>query len=775
MATPSPAQTFTTIYDFCSQPNCTDGSLPTAGLVQGTDGNFYGTTTGGTVFKVTPGGALTTLHSFSGPDGANPMAELVQGNDGNFYGTTLSGGANDDPSCVFGGYIGCGTVFKVTPGGSFTTIYSFCSQQYCFDGANPSSALVRGADGNLYGTSNGQTGGTFYEITPGGALATLYHFCSQPSCADGEFPRTLVQGSDGNFYGTTYAGGTGNNCTLSGSIGCGTVFKITPQGTLTTLYSFDNAHGCYPEAGLVEGTDGNFYGTTEGGGAQGYCGYPVPAGGTVFKITPAGTLTTLYSFCSQTNCTDGSGPHGEMVQATDGNFYGTTNGGGNPSSGGGYGTIFKISSSGAFTSLYKFCSLANCADGILPYGRLIQAADGNFYGTTYEQGTTYAGTIFRLGVGLVLSPMQFIPVTPCRLVDTRQTQDPIQGGTFQNFDVPRLGGCNIPATATAYSLNVTAIPPGRLGFLTIWPAGRQQPGVSLLNSLDGRIKANAAIVPVGANAEVSVYANNTTDVLLDINGYFTTPSGSTLQFYPLTPCRVVDTRNPDGPLAGPFLQANHERDFPVLESSCIPSGVTPAAYSFNVTAVPNPAGQRLGFLSVWPQGQDRPTVSTLNNVTGTIVANAAIVPAGTGGGIAVYPNDTTDLLIDINGYFASPGTDGLSLYAVPSCRVLDTRGSDGNGPPFTGEKTVNVTGSQCSPPSSARAYVFNATVVPPGRLGFLTLWPDGEGRPLASTLNATDGAITSNMAIVPSSNGSIDAFANDLTQLILDISSYFAP
>jgi hypothetical protein len=157
------------------------------------------------------------------------------------------------------------------------------------------------------------------------------------------------------------------------------------------------------------------------------------------------------------------------------------------------------------------------------------------------------------------------------------------------------------------------------------------------------------------------------------------------------------------------------------------------------------------------------------------VANAAIVPAGTDGGVAAYPNNTTDLVIDINGYFAAPGTGGLSLYPVAPCRVLDTRGPDGNGPQFMGEKTVNVTGSPCAPPSSAQAYVFNATVVPPSRLGFLTLWPDGQDRPTASTLNALDGAITSNMAIVPSSNGSIDAYANNLTQLILDISSYFAP
>jgi probable HAF family extracellular repeat protein len=369
-------------------------------------------------------------------------------------------------------------------------------------------------------------------------------------------------------------------------------------------------------------------------------------------------------------------------------------------------------------------------------------------------------------------PLQLVTVTPCRLVDTRQTGGPIQGGSSRSFTVPALGGCHIPSTAGAYSLNVTVVPPGPLSYLTIWPTGQSQPTTSLLNSTDGRTKANAAIVPAGTSGAVSVYVSNTTNVILDIDGYFEPPASGTYQFYPLTPCRLVDTRGADGELGGPRLVAQTARSFPLLMSSCIPAGLHPNAYSLNFTVIPSPSGQPLGYLTVWPTGETQPGVSTLNNPTATVVANAAIVPAGTSGAIDVYPSNTTDLLIDIDGYFAPAGTGGLSMYPAAPCRVLDTRQSGGS---FVGEKNVNVVGSACAPPSSAAAYIFNATVVPPGSMPYLTLWPNGEPQPTVSTLNAPDGFITSNMAIVPTTNGSIDAYAKSLTQLLLDISGYFAP
>jgi uncharacterized repeat protein (TIGR03803 family) len=479
------------------------------------------------------------------------------------------------------------------------------------------------------------------------------------------------------------------------------------------------------------------------------------------------------------------------MQGTDGSLYGTTFAGGTN----GYGTVFKITLGGALTTLYSFCSMANCTDGSYPTAGLVQATDGNFYGTTANGGSSSnchggCGTVFKLDVGIVLSPVQFVPVTPCRLYDTRTESGgdgPIQGGTFQFFNLPQLAelGKNCPAfslaSASAYSLNVTVVPQGLLDYLTIWPAGRPLPVVSALNSYDARVKAVAAIVQAGASQAVSVFVTGTTDVILDIDSYFTTPSQETLQFYPLPPCRVADTRNVTDfapGLGAPYLMGNMERKFPVLNAAMnkVPCVIPNSAqsYSLNFTAVPHGS---LGYLTVWPTGENQPGVSTLNSYGGQVTANAAIVTAGMGGDISAFVTNDTDLVIDIDGYFAAAGQNGLSLYPVVPCRLLDTRPPLGNGS-FSGTLSppVDVVGSPCAVPSQSQAYVFNATVVPVGSLGYLTLWPYGGQLPVASTLNAYDGAVTSNLAIVSAGqNGEVEAFAYGTTYLILDISSYFAP
>jgi hypothetical protein len=371
--------------------------------------------------------------------------------------------------------------------------------------------------------------------------------------------------------------------------------------------------------------------------------------------------------------------------------------------------------------------------------------------------------------------LRFVPVTPCRVVDTRLATGSFGGpglyGNSRDFALPN-GACGIPTTAKAYALNVTVVPGGPLGYLTIWPTGQPQPTVSTLNSLDGRIKANAAIVPAGTGGAITVYASAATDVVLDINGYFTSDTGQ-LAFYPVTPCRVVDTRNAPGTFGGPTLSSAQTRNFPVSSSTCnIPS--TAAAYSLNFTVVPPGP---LGYLTAWPAGGAQPVVSTLNAPTGVITANAAIVPAGTGSAISVYVSSTTDVVIDINGYFAPNTGSGLSFYATTPCRAVDTRLATGSlgGPTLAGQRNFPLSTSGCGLPSTAQAYSLNATVVPQTTLGYLTLWPTGQTQPVVSTLNSPDGSIVANAAILPAVSGSISAFASNTADLILDANGYFGP
>jgi uncharacterized repeat protein (TIGR03803 family) len=369
----SGAQTFKTLVVF----DGTNGGIPEASLIQGTDGDLYGTTqeggagglNEGTVFKITPAGKLTTLHSFKGADGANPQAGMVQIANKELYGTTYDGGAN-----------GWGAIFKISPVGKLATLYSFCP--YCNDGNEPHAGLIQAIDRNLYGTSSngGINGvGTVFKITPEGKLTTLYSFCAQTNCTDGANPAAgLIQVPNGDFYGTTGGGGTSD---------AGTVFKITPKGVLTTLHRFSGTDGNTPVAGLVRATNGGFYGTTFWGGANG--------DGTVFKITASGVLTTLYSFCFQLKCADGANPSAGLTLATDGNFYGTTSGGVILGDNNGDGTVFKITPGGKLATLHSF----HVTDGAGPVGGLVQATNGNFYGTTPE-GAGGLGSVFRLSVGL---------------------------------------------------------------------------------------------------------------------------------------------------------------------------------------------------------------------------------------------------------------------------------------------------------------------------------------------------------------------------------------
>jgi uncharacterized repeat protein (TIGR03803 family) len=348
---------FSLLYSFAG--GSSDSADPYHTLIQGSDGNFYGTTlaggtsNAGTIFKITPSGTESVFYSFANI----PYAGLVQSSDGNIYGTTASGGTS-----------GRGTVFKITPSGSESVLYSFPAGS-----SDPYTGLIQGSDGNFYGTTGaGGTNddGTVFKITPSGTETVLHAFAKSGS--DGETPYAgLIQGSDGNFYGTTYFGGAS---------GFGTVFKVTPSGTETVLYSFaGGSDGEHPYAGVIQGSDGNFYGTTYQGGTSG--------NGTVFKLTPGGTETVLYTFAGGSS--DGAYPEAGLIQGSDGNFYGNTLQGG----AGGLGTVFKLTPSGTETVLHAF---AGGSDGANPSANLVQGSDGNLYGSTGAGGTSGNGTFFKV-------------------------------------------------------------------------------------------------------------------------------------------------------------------------------------------------------------------------------------------------------------------------------------------------------------------------------------------------------------------------------------------
>ncbi len=410
--TSAPAQTFNKLYNFCSQPNCSDGSSPIAGLAQGTDGAFYGIAGDygigeGTIFRISADGHYSALYEFcSQPDCADGIAAsaLLLGKDGDFFGDAGNGGSYTNCSN------GCGTLFKMTPEGAFTLLYTFCANQSpCPGGAEPVGTLAQAADGNFYGATQsggivtmcGGGCGTVFRMTPSGNLTTLYSFCSLPNCADGAEPLGLVQGANGKLYGITREGGNVND-DYCYALGCGTVFEISLSGQLTTLYNFcaqqSCADGYFPDGPPMQGTDGNLYGTTASGGNG-------ENAGIAFQIGTNGAFKILYTFCSQQNCNDGSLPGPGLIQGTDGNLYGATVSGG----GSNHGTAFQLTTSGTLKTLYSFCSQLNCADGSDPQGGLIQATNGSFYGTTVRGGQSVevclsaapgCGTVFGLSNGL---------------------------------------------------------------------------------------------------------------------------------------------------------------------------------------------------------------------------------------------------------------------------------------------------------------------------------------------------------------------------------------
>ena len=427
---------FTNLHSFTGT---NDGASPYAGLVPGSDGNLYGTTSSGglynlgTVFKISTNGALIRLFSFDGTNGAAPYAALVPGTDGNLYGTTYAGGAGN-----------LGTIFQFTTNGTLTTLFSFTGTNNSYQGANPSAALVEATDGSFYGTADyggltnasydgqrfaGKGYGTIYQLNTNGAVSAQVVFRN----TNGAYPfGGLVRGQDGNFYGTTTWGGKGITANFPGY---GTVFKLTPDGTFTNIYSFTGADdGGFVYAGLVQGRDGYLYGAAFSGGS---------AYGTLFKVSTNGSFLPLHTFSHL----DSGSPYSGMVEGSDGKFYGTTYG-----VFAGLGSVFSVTPDGAFTNLFFFGSTY----GSHPVGALVQGSNGNFYGTTSEGGAQGLGTVFQISVPM--PPVIQAPALTNGMVTL--TWSAVAGQTYQAQYSDELTPSNWslltkPAVATSGAMTAT--------------------------------------------------------------------------------------------------------------------------------------------------------------------------------------------------------------------------------------------------------------------------------------------------------------------------------
>jgi len=380
---------FARLYNFCSVAKCSDGTSP-GGPIQGLDGNFYGTTYDGgiydsacstygcgTIYKITPTGTLTTLYHFCSKSNCSDgtfPVTLILGNDGNFYGVTRGGGASNNDNCKSG----CGTLFKLTPQGTLTTLYNFDVE----DGFAPSQLLWT-ADETLYGATYAilfqQAEGQVFIVNANGTTK----FIGPGNAVTGVW----FQGTDSQVVGNSTPT-CDQYCTIQG----GWVYKMSADGTSTVLYNFcPTGSNCtyYSPGSMIEGVDGNFYGVVGGGTVNSLCttiGYN--SCGVVYQLTTGGAFTPLYNFCSLAKCADGAGPYG-LVAGSDGNIYGEA--------GPNAGLIFKLTPGGTASTVYTFCSLAGCGEG--PSG-LVQATDGTFYGTTGFGGSHAKGTLYHLAAGL---------------------------------------------------------------------------------------------------------------------------------------------------------------------------------------------------------------------------------------------------------------------------------------------------------------------------------------------------------------------------------------
>jgi uncharacterized repeat protein (TIGR03803 family) len=498
LTAPLPAQTpdvtpnvvYRFLHDGITQSGYSHGELVYDEVIQGADGNFYGTTVlggsglclgpfgvqgCGTVYKLTPSGVQTVLYSFqldsggaTAVNGIYPYGGLVQGSDGNFYGTASAGG-NVNASC--NGYtLGCGVVFKLTPTGHYTVLHAF-NGVFASEGGSPTGRLLLSPNGRLYGTTyaggNVQGAfnqGTIFSMTLAGAFTTIYSFDSAHLITDGVHPYAgVIQGTDGNLYGTTVFGGTNN---------LGTVFKISRAGgAIQLLHSFAPVDGTRPYAALVQATDGKLYGTASAAGALDVYYQQ----GTIFRVTTTGTFAKLWDFNATDPSVTGINPYGALNQASDGNLYGTTLAGG-----AGAGTIFKMTLAGKLTQLLSFDSVT---DGAYPRSVPLQASDGTLYFTTSTTTNgTDEGDVVQLSNGLPAPAPAIVRFYPTSgIVGTKVT---VTGRHFIGATAVAFNGT--PATFTVKSTTslVATVPAGATtGPITVTNPGGSKTSTAIFTVL----------------------------------------------------------------------------------------------------------------------------------------------------------------------------------------------------------------------------------------------------------------------------------------------------
>ena len=534
----------TILHSFGDGSVTNDGLQPGAGLIQGSDGYFYGmsqfggSANQGAVFKISPQGQLYILHSFSdgsvSHDGAQPFDSLVQGPDGNFYGTT-----------TLGGLANTGAAFKITPGGQLTILHDFGGDGVTNDGTSPQSGLTLGSDGNYYGVSfaGGSAGlGAAYKMTPAGGVTILHSFGDNSVTNDGVTPIfNLVLGVDGNFYGTA-PGGVGQSTS-----GC--VFKMTPVGTVTPLHSFGDgtvAHdGIKPFGALIQATDGSFYGTTELGGTA--------SSGTAYKVSPAGQVTILHSFGDGSVHNDGTTPADKFLLGTDGIFYGTTKSGGSA----GQGVVYQITPQGQVIVLHSFGdgSVVNDGNQDNNANSLVEASDGTFYGATLGGGSAGQGTVFKLALGIQQLTSSATAAGTATLPFTYQVTTSTPTTNFVATNLPAglsinqatgliTGTPTTPGTSTT-TFTLTGASGSNTAQVVFTIIPLPVPGVTSILYAFGSVGNTFTYTPTATNAPTSYSANGLAGTGLAINSTNGVISGQPLAAgtYPV----AITATNATGP------------------------------------------------------------------------------------------------------------------------------------------------------------------------------------------------------------------------------------